>query len=534
MIKNEELRNSLLNSFPDIGFRKQQEIEDEHMPHYVLYTQVKRGVFECYCTHCRRFYINDTVNGRHFVKGIAHKETGVCLECDSPVTFLAMGKGRKGIRNKKNFAVFKAKGENLFIRCFTVYERFSADGIRETLEGAEPLVFGWFEVQRYCLTPDGTQHWREGFEFHAHENKWHKIWHPLKSENEPNFSSGELYPDNSYTIIGQEEVEKTFLKYAEKCAGQSIHPAFKDYYIKYLCEFAAHPNIEYLIKSGFGYIISQKLAYGTIDRIRINYRSNDVKKMLKLNKTEMNLLKDRDCATLSAYYALRRIDSSMDENTRFQAARKYSSNFYRLNSVIRKTGLSLKRVLNYADKIGGYYAIGDWDDYLDQCIKLKYDMTDTLITKPKGLYEAHERLTKIIKIKADELAQQELEERNKKLAKMEYIDEERGLQIIIPKSVQEIIDEGKRLDHCVGGYADRHAKGKLTILFLRKADKPDVPYYTMEVSNEGRIVQCRGYKNNNANNPKPQDIIDFEKEYQKYLDELFGKKIKKNRIKVSA
>ena len=87
-----------------------------------------------------------------------------------------------------------------------------------------------------------------------------------------------------------------------------------------------------------------------------------------------------------------------------------------------KTGLSLKKVLNYADKQGGRYSAGDWNDYLNQCIKLKYDMTDTLVTKPKNLHEAHERLTKIIKIKADEIAQQELEERNKKLAEMVYIE----------------------------------------------------------------------------------------------------------------
>lgn len=201
---------------------------------------------------------------------------------------------------------------------------------------------------------------------------------------------------------------------------------------------------------------------------------------------------------------------------------------------MNKTGLSLKKVLNYADKHGGHYRIRDWNDYLDQCIKLKYDMTDTLITKPKNLHEAHERLTKIIKIEADRLAQQELEKRSKKLAEMEYIDEERGLQIVIPKSVQEIVDEGKRLNHCVGGYAQRHAEGKLTILFLRTTEKPDVPYYTMEVNTDGRIVQCRGYKNNCANNPKPQEIIDFEKEYQEYLDTIFGKKIKKQRIKLSA
>lgn len=534
MIKNEKLRDSLLNEFPGIEARAHQEIENEYMPHYVLYTQIKKGVFECYCTRCRRYYVNDTVSGRCFINGIAHKEKGVCLECGSDVTFLAMGRGRKNIRHRRNFAVFKAKGNNLFIRCFTVYEKFSADRIRGTFEGDDPLDFEWYEAQRYCLTSNGAQHWRKEFRFNSNENKWHEKWQFLKSENDPDFSSGELYPDNSYTCICCEEVNKTFLKYAERCIGQSDYPAFEDHYIKYLCEFVAHPNIEYLIKSGFDYIIAQKLADGTMSGIRINYRSNDVKKMLKLNKNEMNLLKDQDYDTLSAYYTLRRIDPSMDENTRFQTICRYKYNIEGIISIMNKTKLTLKKVLNYVDKQGGRYSVGDWNDYLNQCIKLKYDMTDTLVTKPKNLHEAHERLTKIIKIKADEIAQQELEERNKKLAEMEYIDEERGLQIVIPKSVQEIIDEGKRLNHCVGGYAQRHAEGKLTILFLRTTEKPDVPYYTMEVSNVGRIVQCRGYKNNCANNPKPQDIIDFEKDYQQYLDVLFGKKIKKNRIKVSA
>ena len=48
----------------------------------------------------------------------------------------------------------------------------------------------------------------------------------------------------------------------------------------------------------------------------------------------------------------------------------------------------------------------------------------------------------------------------------------------------------------------------------------------MEVSNELQIVQCRGYRNNNAGNPKPEEIIEFERRYKEYLDE-----VKKNRKK---
>ena len=45
--------------------------------------------------------------------------------------------------------------------------------------------------------------------------------------------------------------------------------------------------------------------------------------------------------------------------------------------------------------------------------------------------------------------------------------------------MKEIEDEGRILSHCVGGYAERHAMGKLSIMFLRKVSEPDKPYYTV-------------------------------------------------------
>ena len=73
----------------------------------------------------------------------------------------------------------------------------------------------------------------------------------------------------------------------------------------------------------------------------------------------------------------------------------------------------------------------------------------------------------------------------------------------------------------------------LHILFLRKTDAPNVPFYTMEVDTEGRLIQCRGYANNVVNRggvPKPQEIKDFEQEYQQYLIKAF-KEFKKKKHK---
>ena len=119
---------------------------------------------------------------------------------------------------------------------------------------------------------------------------------------------------------------------------------------------------------------------------------------------------------------------------------------------------------------------------------------------------------------------------------LEYVDDQRGLAVILPSNLENIVYEGATLEHCVGGYADRHALGTLHIVFLRRLDDLETPYYTMEISTSGRIVQCRGFRNNaesRGGKPKPQEIIDFERDYQQYLNramaEINDKKRKKAR-----
>ena len=94
-----------------------------------------------------------------------------------------------------------------------------------------------------------------------------------------------------------------------------------------------------------------------------------------------------------------------------------------------------------------------------------------------------------------------------------------GLLIRQPKSMAEIIAEGKRLHHCVGGYAERHAYGKLHILFIRTAEKPDVPFYTVEVDLFGEIKQVRGLRNCKAT-PEVDAFMDA---YKNHLAGIFGK-----------
>ena len=99
MIKDVNICNKLLKSFPKITEKELMDISKKHMPQYVVYKQVKPGKYECYCTKCGKWYIND-MSGRSYTIISGHGKKGICLECGSDVTYLAKGRGRKRLYNK--------------------------------------------------------------------------------------------------------------------------------------------------------------------------------------------------------------------------------------------------------------------------------------------------------------------------------------------------------------------------------------------------------------------------------------------------
>ena len=76
---------------------------------------------------------------------------------------------------------------------------------------------------------------------------------------------------------------------------------------------------------------------------------------------------------------------------------------------------------------------------------------------------------------------------------------------MFPLTAASIRNEGRILHHCVGGYAERHIKGVLTILFLRKSSAPHTPYVTIEMSGN-RLIQIHGYDNERSGGESPWTV----------------------------
>lgn len=501
-----------MDEFKQCGITPDQEDEiRSSLPQFVFYEK-NGSQTSCYCTACHSRYKDGPLERVFQLQSnYKHNEYGSCTVCDASVQFKAMHRGRKSYQHRQNFAVFYAVGDDLLIRCFTANQYFEEDILEPdfTLE----------EKAKYHLSPGKAVQYKFQWEM-----GWTERATPPK---EPVFANCMIYyqANNSYTVIDDACIRNTFLRYCVTGLPQKIDC----FLITYLCRCAVRPNLEYLMKGGF-FDLGMEYVIGQAG-VRINWHSNNLLKMLHLDRTEVKYCAGKTAECYRNYLFFRKNIFHGNSQETLQRFEKFGSIDHRLIELHNRTNVPFHRIMDYIEKQNTgqdiVYTSHDWLDYLDECRQLHYDLTDTAVSMPKHLQTAHQRTMQILKVKADQKVAEQLKESNQKRIDLPFLDEKMGLEILVPQSVNEIVAEGRALSHCVGDYAERHAKGRLHILFLRKTDAPDVPYYTMEVSTAGKIIQCRGYKNNierNGGSPKPPEIQEFEAEYQQYLQTVFAEK----------
>ena len=400
-------------------------------------------------------------------------------------------------RNAANFVVLVTAGHELYARCF---HRYSKGELHE--------------VQRYAFAKDGAVRYGRD-----QQGRW-----VIRTElREPVFYCTHGYgADNSYTVLGWETVAQSDMRYSEVTAytGRLI--------ISYLCLYCRHPNIEYLVKAGYQCtLVEYARGYWTyhnnalkVDE-RVDLKSNDLRKMLRLNRDEFRLLSGHE-DDWPDYLIWRDKFPKLRPGELMEMLDAFGTNIHIAQRAVKHTGLNPVRLARYlAEKDIMAY---DYDDHLRQCLHLGCDLKDTAYSLPRDFCAFHRRSSAMMRYNTDKLMDEAFAEHYEQRRKLEF--SALGLTVIQPDSCDAIIREGRIQEHCVGGYAERHAYGKLHILFLRKADAPDKPYYTMEVSTDGKIVQCRGWRNDRCRD-KPAEVLGFERIYQEHLDEVFGRKTRR-------
>ena len=205
--------------------------------------------------------------------------------------------------------------------------------------------------------------------------------------------------------------------------------------------------------------------------------------------------------------------------------------------------LSPEQLMHYIERqakesYGGKRKAGSvfetYEDYLSMAARLGKDMSDAMVHRPRELkrrhgelVEEHSRYLEAERIRMDrERAEAEAARMAEKYPgsedilagirpKYEYQGDR--FLIAVPRSFFDITSEGMALHHCVGTterYFDRILQHETYICFLRRAEEPEKPFYTIEVEPGGTIRQHRGMYDEE---PGIEEIKPFLREWQKEI-----------------
>ncbi len=155
---------------------------------------------------------------------------------------------------------------------------------------------------------------------------------------------------------------------------------------------------------------------------------------------------------------------------------------------------NLKSLEDYISRVYDYQGLTPIRalETLKDYSSMNYDMGNPYEKYPKSLVMAHDLTSINYRYIASSVEQKRIEQLSIVNQWLEYT--QKDYCIVIPKSADEIVREGKVLHHCVASYVRRVADGETIIAFLRKIKDKDTPLGTIELQNNV-IVQKRRFGN---------------------------------------
>lgn len=352
------------------------------------------------------------------------------------------------------------------------------------------------------------------------------------------FISGNYYSTyEPYAVIGLSEIERSAFRYCGQhitCPGYAVTWGLETFCVqhnlmKFLAACCIYPRqIEMLNKTGFAELVDD-LVCGRKKNAKIfDWHADSYKDAFGLTRQEMQQWRDSGAPiqAIADYKSLRRAGQHPD----FATLRVLHQLYFDTNGLIklaRRYGIETTELHKYLCKqarenMGENSMYGLLDDYYKMAEELNWQLgSPAAPLLPRDLVEKHDeaaeergilrrrRAAAEEKKRAEEIEQRRIAaEESLRQRREKYNVERDGYLIRIAETEEEIEREGRTLCHCVGGYAQRHIAGKLTICFIRRTETPDASLYTVEMHGN-TLVQIHGYRND-ANLPrekKPEAVM---------------------------
>lgn len=492
-----------------ISNEEEEYISGIFTQHLFYETWGRKDFRECVCTRCGcgRFEVTKDDHPGFFQH--SHGDYVTCPSCGQEVHLVALGKMTTfaTLAEERRVTICRvAEDGALLLVSGWAKKDYAYDDLR-------PIV--WFnEKMRTCFRPGKRMQWVKLKAWDG--NRYRDAgWTEKETVSEP-FSPYMWTSDGSYSFIFPERIRDSAMKYCQLeqwyqdvCSVDLLDMAEPvRHVISYLSAYTEYPVIEMAVKIGFSDAVEDLVTASVKNARVLNWSASSPYEFMRMDKADGKsfLRNSLGLPQLKVYEELRKqkFVTSVEEYLDFVIQCGGPGAVVAIGECAARAGISMRKALNYAKRqcedIGILRVAKIWIDYLELARQLSYDLEKEDVLMPKNLIERHDAASATIK--AQTMAEKlKAYKRRLKLLKKIYEFQLDGMCIVIPESAQDIVLEGKNLQHCVGGYADRHVAGKVDILFLRKLDAPARSYITIEMSPRGSIAdkvdlrQIHGFRN---------------------------------------
>lgn len=482
------------------------------MEHYIFYKYQKNGATNGYCTYCKKHVP---------IRSPKYNQKGHCNICGQPVTFRSVGKsGRFCTKWYRVYLVQRRKTSGFVIRIFQARTWYKKAGYADCETTCH-------EEQRRIFSANGKEisNFVYGL-FKRREMRWILYWKPWYYTCCGIQYKGNVYP---YTLsdLSRHELKETGLReYALR--QKKIDPG------KYLYLWQTYPVLEQIVKAGLFQLVDDILEYRATDAIKRKGRKPT--DFLSVTKKEFRRLRDMNGGAKELKWLQFEKSSGRiikDEEIYWMAKEELEPKD--LQFVLDRMSICQVRhyLMKQSEKSGDdiSHILQVWKDYLSMAGKLRLNVYDSIIYRASDLQRRHSEAVIQMEEKKKEIRRRELEEKyvgfqEQLIALKEKYEFSAGeYQIVAPKSIDDILYEGDTLHHCVNktdNYFDRIASKESYILFLRKKENPEVPFYTLEVEPNGTIRQKRAEFD--RQNKDIDEVTSFLRLWQKEIQKRLTKK----------
>lgn len=488
---------------------------------YVFFENHKHSI-ELSCSCCRKHgyidrpprTITPEISELLFGK---HNEQVTCPYCGARATY----KNARKLGKKTNLAEYKPvamlleRDGDIYVRAYWTRKRY------DTLLEAP----GFYLVGAYHFSLGRATYYFDIEEKRINTRSESGRINPAAKQVSEPFTQGSWcwYSYVPYAVLGMDAIEKSSFKY---CGYEQFEPGIPALWgtehihthwalMRFLAACCIYPRqIEMLLKTGNRRLVDDLVTGRRKNKAIFDWDKPTIEAAFGLTRQEMRRWRESKASleTIAWYKKLLRagVGESFETLDRLDAPTA-NDEFIRTccKLKIKPTKLSNYISAQYVNRTDFApdlpWRRGEtwqsYKDYTEMAGMLGWDLGDETVLLPKDLQRKHDEAAEEINLRT---LNEGLKLTNINIRKrsIKYDFELGDYFIRCAVRAEEIVNEGKTLKHCVGGYAQRHMSGAVTILFLRAKSAPGKSLYTVEMHGN-RLQQIHGYKNDyNAEPPR--------------------------------